>query len=105
MSHSTTTCTISVYLLSKTTLLAKICAIEVLIDTMVLRLTEAAAGQNAVIDEYSMDDGQMKVKTSYRSTDELVAGIYALERLKEIHINNFNGRGVVLRDVRGINRY
>lgn len=86
-------------------MLERIEAIEVLIDNMYLVLADVAGGQNAVIDEYWMDDGQMKVKTSYRSVVDVEAGIQALEKSKQRYVNAFNGRGVVLRDVRGLNSY
>jgi len=103
MSHSHRTSTISIYIESKSSLLEKIKAVDDLIDTMHLRLIEVAGGQNAVIDEYWMDDGQMKVKTIYRSVEDVEAGIRALEKTKQRWVNKHNGRGFVLRDVRGIN--
>lgn len=97
-----TTCTISVYLETKSSLLLKINALEVLIDKMLLRIAESVDGQAAVLDEYWMDDGQMKVKTIFRSIDQLEKGIKGLIKLKNLYQNQFNGRGMVLRDVRGI---
>lgn len=94
--------TISIYLESKTTLLDRICAIEVLIEAMILKMADVTSGQNSVIDEYWMDDGQMKVKTSYRSIDDVQNGVKALERMKQIYVNKYNGRSFVLRDVRGL---
>lgn len=97
------TCTISIYLESKSSLLEKIQAINALIDSMFTRLAESAAGTAATVDEYWMDDGQMKVKTSYRSIDDIQKGVKALEILKQQYVNRYNGRGLVLRDTRGIN--
>jgi len=97
-------CTISIYIQSKVSLYEKIQAIEVLIESMFLKIAETTSGQAAIINEYWMDDGQMKVKTSYRSVVDVEAGISALEKMKQRYINQYNGRGMVLRDVRGINR-
>lgn len=98
-------CTISVYIQTRSKLVGKICAIQEVIDALELRLIDVVEGQGAIIDEYQMDDGQMTVKTSYRSVDEVTAGITALEKIKQRYINNYNGRGVVLRDARNINKY
>ena len=100
MSHQT--CTISIYLQSKTSLLEKINAIDALIDTMLAKTAEVAGGQGSIISEYWMDDGQMKVKTAYRSIADVEQGITALEKIKQRYVNSFNGRGFVLRDVRGL---
>jgi hypothetical protein len=96
--------TISIYIGSKTGALAKINAMQELIDAMELNLVDVAAGVGSTVNEYWMDDGQMKVKTAYRGVDEITKGIMALEKLKQKYINNYNGRSFVLRDVRGINR-
>ena len=97
-----TTCTISIYVGSKTSAKAKIEAIEALIDTMMLRITEVASGDASTVDEYSLDDGQMKVRTKYRSIRDVEAGINSLIKLKHYYINKYNGRTTVLRDVRGL---
>jgi hypothetical protein len=96
--------TISVYIGNKTTALAKINAIQALIDAMELKALDVVNGIDSTVSEYWMDDGQMKVKTSYRGIADVTAGILALEKLKQKYINTYNGRGFVLRDVRGINR-
>ena len=99
---SYTTCTISIYLETKSSMLEKTTAIDALIDTMTLRMADVVGGQAAVVDEYWMDDGQMKVKTSYRGVKDVEAGIQALEKMKQRWVNKYNGRGFVLRDVKGL---
>lgn len=98
MSHSTNT--IAIYLESKKSILEKIRAVDALIDTMTLRMADVAGGLAAVTDEYWMDDGQMKIKTSYRSIDQVEAGINALEKMKQRWVNKYNGRIMTLRDAR-----
>jgi len=95
--------TLQVYLESKKSLADRIKAYNDLITAMENRAAEVAAGLNASVDEYSMDDGQMKVRTKYRNIDDVIAGILALERMKQIYINRYNGRVFVLRDVKGLN--
>ena len=88
-------CNTKEYIQSKTTLNAKIIAIEALIDTMLLSSIEAI--ENSGTASYSMDDGQMKVMTQYRSMAEVTAGVLALEKLLQIYINRRNGNVTVLR--------
>jgi len=97
-----TTCTISVYIQSKSTLLEKINAIDDLITAMEGKLLEGI--DTATIDEYWMDDGQMKVKTIYRSVADLEKGLEALLKMKQRYVNNYNGRMMVMRDASGLNR-
>ena len=87
--------TISQYLESKPDLLCKIKAINDLIAALELKLLDTVG--TAGYDEYSMDDGQMKVRTKYRSTADVSAGITALEIIKQRYVNQHNGRVTVFR--------
>lgn len=87
--------TISQYIESRTTLLDKIVAINALIDAMELKLLDSVDSANYT--EYQLDDGQMKVRTAYRSPKEVTAGILELEKLKQRYVNRYNGRCVTLR--------
>lgn len=88
-------CTIKEYIQSKTTLLAKIQAIEALIDSMILNTAEAIGNSGEA--SYSMDTGQMKVTTEYRSVEDINKGIKALETTLQMYINRYDGRVVVVR--------
>lgn len=88
-------CTAKEYIQSKTTLDARIAAVESLIDSMLLNSIEAI--DNGGTASYSMDDGQMKVTTEYRSVKDISAGIKALEKILQIYINRRNGHVTVLR--------
>ena len=88
-------CSIKEYIQSKTTLDSKIAAIENLIDLMILGSLEAI--DNSGTASYSMDDGQMKVTTNYRSIPDITAGIKALEKILQMYINRRNGHVTVLR--------
>lgn len=87
--------TISQYIECRTTLEAKIVAIDALIAAMELSLLDAVG--SAAYDEYQMDDGQMKVRTKYRSVKDVQAGLLALEQIKQRYINGLNGRTTVFR--------
>jgi hypothetical protein len=87
--------TISQYIDCKTNLLEKIGAIDSMIAAMELKILDATG--SAEYDEYSMDDGQMKVRTKYRSVEDVLAGIKALEQLKQRYVNRHNGHTQVFR--------
>jgi len=95
-------CTISIYLESKTTLLEKINAIDLLINKMIAKIGETLDSETLIVDEYWMNDGQMNVKTSYKSLEDIEMSVFRLERMKRLYVNRYNGRGFVLRDVRGL---
>ena len=92
------TYTISEYLESKTKLADRIIAIDALIDKMILSTVEAVDGMNPTIGEYQLDDGQVKVKTVYRSIEQVQSGITALEQIKQMYVNRLRGRITVLRN-------
>ena len=43
------------------------------------------------IEEYMLDDDQVKIKTIYRSVDEIVASIEGFEKIKQRLINRVQG--------------
>lgn len=89
---------ISQYIECKSTLFDKITAIDNLISEMELKLVDTVGQTN--YSEYQMDDGQMKVRAAYRSPTDVMAGITALEQLKQRYVNRYNGRS---RNLRGGN--
>ena len=89
---------ISQYIECKSTLLDKITAIDNLISAMELKLVDTVGQTN--YSEYNLDDGQMKVRAAYRSPTDVMAGITALEQLKQRYVNRYNGRS---RNLRGGN--
>ncbi len=96
------TYTITSYIESKKEINQKIVAIEKIIDAMILRMAEVAEGVGSTVDEYSLDDGQMKIRTSYRSIEAIQKGISALEATKQMYVNRLNTRVTVLRDTRSL---
>ena len=56
------------------------------------------------ISEYQLDDGQVKIRTAYRSIKEVEDGILALERMKHLYLNRLNGRITILRDEKSYRR-
>lgn len=90
-----------IYLESKTTARAKIAAIEAIINALLASAAKAAAGEN--ITEYWLDDGQTKIKTIRRSSKEIEGSIAAFTRLKQLYINQVNGRVMRLVDSKNFN--
>lgn len=93
-------CTPSQYIESKTTLRERVIAIDALIDGMILRMADVTAGLNVSVEEYQMDDGQMKVRTRYRNVKDVQAGVHSLEVMKQMYQNRLNGRVSIMRDSR-----
>ena len=87
--------TISQYVECKVTLREKIQAIDNIISAMELKLLESIGEAN--YSEYQMDDGQMKIRASYRSIEDVTKGITELEKLKQRYVSRYNGRRSVLR--------
>lgn len=87
--------TISQYIESKTDTLARIQAYESLISTMELKLIDSTS--NSDIINFSMDDGQMKVQTTYRGVESMQKAINALIKAKNRLVNNYNGNITILR--------
>ena len=92
--------TITGYLQSRVTLSSRIEAIDLLITNAILLMGDTISGAGGNISSYELDDGQVKIKTMYRSIGDVEAGIKALERMKQLYINQLNGRSCVLRDKR-----
>lgn len=97
---SITEFTISSYLDSINSLRERINAIDVLIDKAILLLAENIEGAGGNISSYELDDGQIHIKTAYRSIDDIENGIKSLERIKQLYTNRLFGRSSVLRDKR-----
>jgi hypothetical protein len=87
--------TIKEYIQSKESLDAKIAAIELLIDDMIVSMAEGIGNSGTA--SYSIDDGQMKVMTQYRSVNEIANGVRALEKTLQMYMNRRNGSVTILR--------
>ena len=94
-------CTIKGYIESKSSLAARILAIEALIDSMLLNAVDSVGDSG--VRSYMFDDGQVKVQTEYRSFDEVLEGVKKLEKLKQMYVNRHNGALTVLRGRKNFN--
>lgn len=84
------------YIQSSSDVADKICRLDSLITALEDAAIAAAGGSD--VQEYSLDDGQTKIREVYRSFSELEAGITAFIRLKNYYVNKYNGRITQLKD-------
>lgn len=87
--------TISEYIESRDSIKAKIIAYDTIIAG--LESTMLAAIESGHIKQYEFDDGMMKVRTEYRSVNDIANAMTGYERLRQMYINRLNGRVRVLR--------
>lgn len=92
--------TISGYLLTKNAILDKINAMQVLEDAMMASMLALLTGETAVISMYELDDGQIRIKTGFQTMKQLEEGLNGLRKIKNIYINQYNGRCSVAQDKR-----
>jgi hypothetical protein len=93
-------CTEKYYIESATDLLTRIARIEAIILALEARLLAGADVED--VNAYSLDDGQVKINTQYRSTAAMMKGLHQLDTLRQRLINQLNGRSTVLRSWQGL---
>lgn len=86
----------SIYVTSATTLRDKLTRVNAIITALEDVALKAAA--NGDISHYSLDDGQTKIMTSYRTAEDVANSIQAFEVIRQRYINQLNGRMVRLVD-------
>jgi len=84
----------TLYIESGTSLRDKVTKIDALI-TALEDIALNSAG-NMDIEDYSLDDGQSKISTTYRDIDSIIKAISDFEKLRQMYINRINGRIVRL---------
>ena len=87
--------TVTQYLENPDVTLSKIQRYDALIDALELQIISNV--ENSSFEELQMEDGQMKIRSRYRSMREMEAGLKALEQARQRYINRYNGRVSVLR--------
>lgn len=86
----------AVYVDKCSTLEAKVIAIDAIIDALFLTALKAAAGEN--ISQYSLNDGQVIISTTYKTAADVQKSINSFEQLRQMYINRINGRVIRLVD-------
>lgn len=90
------------YIESAQSLIDKVDRYDRIIDALGVHMENVALG-NIDISEYSLDDGQVKISTTYRDPMAIAKAINSFTALRNSAYNNLNGRAVVLRPWRGLN--
>ena len=80
---------------------AKIARLNNIIKALEDSALKAAASGN--VSEYSLDDGQTKIRTVYRNAEDVASAISAFETVRQRWINQLNGRQVRLVDSKNFN--
>jgi len=84
------------YIASVTEKKAKITAIKAIIAALEVKALSSI--DNIDVEEYMLDDGQTKIKTTFRSPEAIWKAIHNYEILLQRYINQLNGRVVRLLD-------
>jgi len=66
--------------------------------------TAERAAAKGDISQYSLDDGQVRISTTYKSVEDIMHSIESFEKLKQMYINQLQGRMVRLVDGRNFKR-
>lgn len=75
------------------------------IDAVIAALLDVAlqAAETEHISEYNLDDGQVKIKATYKGTASVYASIAAFRKYREDLINELNGRVFRMVDSKSFN--
>lgn len=89
-----------IYIESASSLRDKIQRIDQVIDGLISNALKAASNDN--IEEYSLNDGQTIIRTTYRGAEAVQKSINAFESIKQMYVNRLNGRSFRLVDSKSI---
>lgn len=94
-------CTETIYIQGATSLNDRLSRLDAIILALELRVLDSST-DTANIDEYEINDGQVKIRTKYRNIESISKAILSFEKLKEKTLNQLNGRGMALRPWQGL---
>lgn len=86
--------TIPQFFESKSKLIGKIATYDLLIEG--LEQAMLASVESGHLVQYELDDGQIKVRTMYRSVKDLTDAMNGFIKLRQYYINKANGRSIRL---------
>lgn len=90
----------TLYIDSVTDMVAKVEAIDAIIAALLVIATSAVGNED--IEEYTLDDGQTKIRTRYRGMSAILKAIQDYEKLRQMYLNRLNGRVIRLVDSRSV---
>jgi uncharacterized protein (UPF0335 family) len=93
-------CTETIYIESADSMIERVERLEQIIEALEIRAL-AVVG-DADVEEYQIDDGQVKIRTLYKSSESIAKAIMAYEKLRNKLLNKLNGRNMALRPWQGI---
>ena len=82
----------------------RLAAIDELIEMTILKQSDAITNNDPSISEYQFEDGQVKIRTAYRSSTDFKSALISLESIRQIYLNRLNGRVMSLVDINVVNR-
>lgn len=89
------------YIINSTSLKEKYDRLCSIVDALELQMVSAAA--NADVEAYTLDDGQTRINTQYRSSESIAKAIIMFERLKNSTLEKLLGtRVIALRDAKSV---
>lgn len=92
----------TLYVESATTLEARLERICQIIEGLEAQQLTMATGTTQDISEYSINDGQVTIRTVYKSISEITSAIEYYEKAKQRIVNKLNGRQMALRPWQGL---
>lgn len=90
----------AIFIESSASLCDKIEKIDLVIAALETTALNSAANDH--ITEYQLDDGQTKIKTIYKGTDQILKSIDAFEKMKTRYINKLNGHSFRMVDSKSL---
>jgi hypothetical protein len=88
------------YIESKCEIADKIIACDALINLFMASMLDSFSSVSAGTQMYELDDGQVRIKTSFRSMTDIKTALFLLRTEKNKYINQYNGRTFVAQDKR-----
>jgi hypothetical protein len=90
--------TVQEYLDSQCGVDGQIAAIRLLINKNILLIAATIDGAGSNISNYELDDGQVRIKTMYRSVTDITNANDALQKMLNLFLAQRDGRCTTLRD-------
>lgn len=73
-------------------------AIDQLIEMTILKQLDVVTNNDPSISEYQFEDGQVKIRTAYRTSSDFKNALASLESIRQIYVNRLKGRVMNLVD-------
>lgn len=88
------------YLDCKESISEKIKAIDTMITALFSLMASTIGGAAGNISSYELDDGQVRIKTTYRNVQDISGDMASLRVMRNLYVSQLRGRATVLQDKR-----